>query len=317
MRYIPWDVQRLLELVNLWNSSIGDQFPMTGELFKQNSFDDVNILPQGSLIAIDDHEQVAGFIVSKRFKERIPIQLNEETGWIQAIMVRSNSRGKGIGSALLREAESAFRESNCKKVFLGRDPYHYFPGVPLEYKETKKWFERRGYLAAGIESDLIHHYQPDDKNTWPELENVQISLLQEQEKEAFLSFLHRCFPGRWEYEAYHYFLRGGKGREFVVFKKAGEMIGFCRINDANSPFIAQNVYWSPLFKEPLGGIGPLGIDRSERKNGYGLAIVQAAVFFLRERKINKIVIDWTGLTEFYGKLGFKVWKEYQQYFKDL
>ena len=39
---------------------------------------------------------------------------------------------------------------------------------------------------------------------------------------------------------------------------------------ANSPFIAQNVYWSPLFEEEVGGIGPLGIDAEEQKQGYGL-----------------------------------------------
>ncbi|MFC4803219.1 GNAT family N-acetyltransferase [Neobacillus sp. GCM10023253] len=317
MRYIPWDIEKLPQLVNLWNSEIGAEFPMTGKLFKQNSFDDENILPQGSCMAIDDQDQLAGFIVSKTWREKINIPRDGQTGWIQVLIVRSSSRGQGVGSALLKRCESALRESGCKKVFLGRDTHHYFPGVPIEYEITKKWFEQKGYQAAGTESDLIHHYQTDEKSALPELTDVQISLLTENEKEPFLSFLQRCFPGRWEYEAHHYFRCGGNGREFVVLKKAGDIIGFCRINDPDSPFIAQNVYWASLFQEPLGGIGPLGIDRAERKKGYGLAIVEAAVSILRDRKINRIVIDWTGLTEFYGRLGFKVWKEYQQYYKEL
>ncbi|WP_042459414.1 GNAT family N-acetyltransferase [Neobacillus dielmonensis] len=317
MRYIPWDIQRLPQLVSLWNSEIGSQFPMTGELFKQNSFEDENILPEGSLIAINDEDQVAGFIVSKCWREKINISIDQETGWIQVLLVRSSFRRRGIGSALLREAESALREHNCKRVLLGRDPYHYFPGVPIEYERTRSWFEHKGYHSGEKESDLIHHYMPHEKSFRNELDDIKISLLRVEEKETLLSFLRRCFPGRWEYEAFHYFKRGGNGREFVVIKKAGNIIGFCRINDLNSPFIAQNVYWAPLFKEPLGGIGPLGIDRAERKNGYGLAIVEAAVSFLRERGIHIIVIDWTGLTEFYGRLGFQVWKEYQPFYKDL
>ncbi|MFK4997057.1 GNAT family N-acetyltransferase [Bacillus sp. N9] len=76
-------------------------------------------------------------------------------------------------------------------------------------------------------------------------------------------------------------------------KKNNQIIGFCRINDNASPFIAQNIYWAPLFQHDLGGIGPLGIDSNERNNGYGLAIVQAALYYLQERKIKTIVIDWT------------------------
>lgn len=317
MRYLPWDEQRLVDLVKLWNSEIGKQFPMTEELFKQNSFDDENILPEGSCIAVDEQDQVAGFIVSKRWQEKLDIKMNGETGWIQALIVRSSNQGQGIGSVLLNKAEAALRDSNCKRVFLGRDPWHYFPGVPVEYENTQDWFERKGYTASGVESDLINHYQQHEKQAMPLFDNVEFSLLKETEKDHLLSFLHRCFPGRWEYEATHYFKRGGTGREFVVLKRAGDIIGFCRINDADSPLIAQNVYWAPLFEEPLGGIGPLGIDSAERKKGYGLAIVEAAVSFLRERKIDKIVIDWTGLTGFYGLAGFKVWKEYQQYVKEL
>lgn len=55
--------------------------------------------------------------------------------------------------------------------------------------------------------------------------------------------------------------------------------------------IAQNVYWAPLYKETLGGIGPLGIDAEERGQGYGLSIVKAGIVYLRKRKINRIVID--------------------------
>ena len=72
-------------------------------------------------------------------------------------------------------------------------------------------------------------------------------------------------------------------------------------------FIAQNVYWAPLFEEELGGIGPLGIAPEERGKGYGLAIVQAGMYFLSQRGIKNIVIDWTNLVDFYGKLGISLW----------
>ena len=48
-----------------------------------------------------------------------------------------------------------------------------------------------------------------------------------------------------------------------------------------------------------------------------LAIVQAAMAYLQERNIDTIIIDWTILVEFYGKLDFDPWKKYGVYLKDL
>ena len=164
---------------------------------------------------------------------------------------------------------------------------------------------------------MLCKYEDEDTKVLPSLDNVEFSQLDLDDREYFLAFLHRCFPGRWEYEALHYFQRGGTGREFVLLEKENKIIGFSRINDASSPMIAQNVYWAPLFNGKLGGIGPLGVDSAERGNGYGIAIVEAAIAFLRSRDIKNIVIDWTGLVGFYRKLDYEVWKGYTSYRKVL
>ena len=317
MKFVSWNKDYIDAVLKLWNQEIGDQFPLRKELLIQNSFIDENICYACSFIALDKNNSVIGFIISKIWQEALPVPMNQEVGWIQALMVDSKHRNQGIGTKLLVKAETLLKQSGIKILHLGRDPWHYFPGVPDEYKDVRTWFEGRGYIFMGHEYDLIGQYSDQIIEQLPNFPDVTFSILSENEKADFLEFLYRCFPGRWEYEAIHYFQKGGIGREFVVAKKEGKIIGFCRINDANSPFIAQNVYWSPLFDEELGGIGPLGIDQAERKNGYGLAIVKAAVIFLRQRNIKQIVIDWTGLVDFYQKLGYQPWKSYSQYKKDL
>ncbi|PAV30976.1 GNAT family N-acetyltransferase [Virgibacillus profundi] len=318
MKYVPWKLDRLDDLINLWNKELSEEFPMRKELFVQNSFRDINVFEEGSLIAVDEEDQVIGFIVAKKWNDELDVGISKKTGWIQALLVDHNHRHQGIGEKLLNHAESKLKERGTNHIWLGRDTWHYFPGVPAEYKNTGDWFERRGYQYNGEDFDLDHHYKASNRiESIPEKEGVEVSLLKVEEKDPLLSFLHHSFPGRWEYEAIQYFQKGGTGREFVVLKKQDKIIGFCRINDSKSPVIAQNVNWDPLYQGELAGIGPLGIASSERKHGYGLFIVEAAVAFLRQRRIHSILIDWTGLVSFYNKLGFEVCKSYYSYQKYL
>lgn len=315
MKLIPWNPERMKELLALWDKELSEDFPMREELFKQNSFDDVNISYESSLIAVDDQDHVIGFVVTKLWQEEIDVNMDPKRGWIQVLLVDSEHRKKGVGTALLERAEDDLKKNGIKEMQLGGDPFHYFSGIPEQYKATQKWAEKKGYQKRIDTYDLINHLEknypiPDDKT-------IEFSLLKRDEKDELISFLEKCFPGRWVYEAIKYFEMNGTGREFLVLRKKGRIIGFCRINDAASPFIAQNVYWSPLFEEPVGGIGPLGIDPEEQKQGYGLGIVQAAMAYLQDRKIETIIIDWTIFIEFYGKLDFAPWKKYGVYLKDL
>ena len=315
MKLIPWNPERMEELLALWAKELSKDFPMREELFRQNSFDDVNVSFESSHIAVDDQNHIIGFVVAKLWKEDIDVNMDPKRGWIQVLLVDSEHRKKGVGTALLERAEADLKQLGITEMQLAGDPFHYFSGIPDQYKETQKWVEKKGYQKRIDTYDLINHLKknypiPDDKA-------IEFSLLKIDEKDELISFLEKCFPGRWVYEAIKYFEMNGDGREFLVLKKKDRIIGFCRINDADSPFIAQNVYWSPLFEESVGGIGPLGIDPEEQKQGYGLGIVQAAMAYLQDRKIETIIIDWTIFIDFYGKLDFVPWKKYGVYLKDL
>jgi len=315
MKIIAWERDRLVELVELWNKELAIDFPMREELFLQNSFDDVNVSYDSSYIAVDNQDHVIGFVVAKRWQEEIDVKMDPKRGWIQVLLVDSAHREKGIGTTLLERAEAGLRGIGVEAMQLAGDPFHYFSGIPDHYMHVQKWAEKNGYTKRIDTYDLINHL--DKKYDVPVDKSIVFSILKKEEEPGLISFLERCFPGRWVYETMKYFEMNGDGREFLVLKKNSQIIGFCRINDSNSPFIAQNVYWSPLFEQEVGGIGPLGIDANEQKQGYGLAIVQAAMAHLQERNIKIIIIDWTILVGFYKKLDFNPWKIYGVYLKDL
>lgn len=316
MRYNPLSKQDMQRILKLWNEELGTEFPMREALLKQNSFADENVYWAGSFTVEDEQGDLCGFVISKRWQEsKQGIVLQPGTGWIQVLLVRSTCRGQGIGTKLLLSAEQALFKQGATHIRLGADPWHYFPGVPDQNVSLQDWVSKRGYQNTRTVHDLI------SGKIWiedlPEISGVEIRLLQRGEQTKLLAFLERCFPGRWTYEALKYFELGGTGREYVVACLEGDIIGFCRINDIDTPFIAQNVYWSPLFKEPVGGVGPLGIDSRFRRSGYGLAMVHTAVELLKKRGAAQVIIDWTDQLHFYGKLGFEVWKTYHQFAKKL
>lgn len=312
-----WDKIYLDGIVDLWNQELSTVFPMRKNLFEQNSFKDDNVCNESSSVVRNEEGKVIGFIVAKRWQETLDVDMPIHTGWIQVLLVDHRYRNLGIGTQLLKHAETTLRNHGIEHVHLGRDPGHYFPGIYEDDELTHDRFAAKGYKHVGKDHDMLRTYLPSEKVSAPDFSDVEFGVLDETGQGDLLAFLNRCFPGRWEYEAIKYFAKGGTGREFVVARKGGNIIGFCRVNDSNSPVIAGNICWAPLFTDELGGVGPLGVDAAERGQGYGLAIVEAGIAELRGRNIDHIVIDWTGLVDFYKKLGYNIWKSYDSYKKTL
>lgn len=282
---------------------------MSEQLFHQNTLFDERLDDKNSFALTNEQEEVIGMIATKKDTD------SPKTAWIQFLLIDKKIRGQGLGTKMLDIVEVEIQKNGVDQVFLGRDMYHYFPGIPVTSPQTMTWFEKKGYVAFDTEYDLINRYEDKEKLPLPTGDDVVFDLVQENEREELRTFMQAEFPGRWTQELKNYYTVNGDGREFVVAKKEDKMIGFCRINDKYSPLIAPNTYWSSLESGQVGGIGPLGIAEAERGNGYGLSIVEAGIVMLRNRDMDTIIIDWTGLVEFYGKLGYQPWKTYQAYRK--
>src|SRR5690606_34263640 len=153
---MPNDVE---VLVNLWNKNIGDDFPMTRRLFIQNSIEDLNVVNEASFCAIVEGKTV-GFIVSKTYQEPIEYGQPKNIGWIQVLIVDKHYRNRGIGTKLLNSALNQLKQLGIDKIHLGRDVWHYFPGVPLEYEDTINWFLKKGFKKREyIDVDLVRHFK--------------------------------------------------------------------------------------------------------------------------------------------------------------
>jgi GNAT superfamily N-acetyltransferase len=320
MNFELLDNKHLDGILALWNRELADCFPVRPRLLRQNIMDDRLWLREGSWVALEaGTDRVIGFVAAKISREAAAqYGIPRDKGWIHALMVESPHRRSGIGQALLDKAEAALRDAGASHISLGNDLHgRLFPGIPDTLAETKQWFEKRGYAFRELAYDLLHDYDGQQEPAWPNVQNASLRIAVPADREALEAFMERCFPGAWSYQHRDYWERGGTGREYVLLEREGAIIGFCRINDPQSPLLAQNIYWSPLFEDALGGIGPLGIDGNYRGLQYGISIVQAAVQYLLERGMRHIVIDTTPFVDFYGKLGYRSWKSYAKYEKSF
>lgn len=294
------------EVCTLWNREAGVEFPLSLRLLRQNGTTCSALLREGSLVAIDETtRQLAGVVIAK--------YAGSGLGFISVLLVAEPFRGRGIGRMLVSRAENALLAQGANKLAVGGDPGHFMPGIPAQFESMKTWFTRRGYRQTGTTHDLLGDFRGRDTTPPAALPGLQFTLAENADREPLLAFLHEQFPGRWEQSTAAYFASGGTGREFVLACKDGRIIGFCRINDAHSPVIAGSQFWTDGLTEPGAGIGPLGIAADQRGHGYGLAIVQAGLHFLRQRGIHMVIVDWTTEVPFYRKLGFEIWKTYDLY----
>lgn len=309
MRTVKLNPSHMERICELWNREIGGDFPLRTRLLYQNSLNHPDFLSEGSFVVEDESSDIMVGVVICKY-QRIGV------GYISMLLVDSRYRNLGIGGTLLKLAEKSLTDLGMSSISLGGDSGHFFPGVPSQYVGMKRWVENRGFKQRGSTYDLLGDFRCKVLVEKDLGSQVTMSVAGEPDREDLLAFMNIYFPGRWEETTNRYFASGGTGREFVLLRKSGTIIGFCRINDENSPILAGNQFWSPCFQEPCGGIGPMGIAAPYRGYGYGKAVLQAGMRVLQERNHHLMVIDWTSEVDFYAKAGFSIWKTYHLYAKE-
>ena len=99
------------DVVKLWNEEIGERFPMSIALWKQNTTNEPNVMKEGSLAVIEEG-QVRGFIVAKRYMEKLDATYADELSDGSNACLSENHPGtEELGSKLLQLAEQALLDA--------------------------------------------------------------------------------------------------------------------------------------------------------------------------------------------------------------
>ena len=301
----------LEKIKDIWNSEFGLIYPISDALMERNF---QNAYSEASFI-VKENDEIVGFIISKIYEEEYHKLDYKDIGWISLIYVCPQYRNKGIGSKLLNRVESEFSKLRKEIIYIGKDFYNFFPGLPIDLKKSLSWFEKRGYKRLYNTCDLIRN---KDKKITLRNQNIKYVLANQINKNDLIEFLDKNWPGRWTKEAMDYFDQGGNGREYLVGLDEGKICAFAKVNFPSTPtkYISYNLTWREKF-DSLGGIGPLGVNINYRGQKIGYDIIAEAINRLIDSGADNIIIDWTNLLDFYRKFEFEVWKSYEYLQKKL
>ena len=309
--------------IDLWNR-INSSFFIISCLVEQNIFTPfagVNVRAWGAF----EEDNLLAFALIKYLT--IPIIENGQVdeGWISLIVIdKKNIRINSIGNNFFKIIERDLKEKGIHKVYFGRDPQNFLPGLPANLDEDYLLLlEKMGYKKEGVVYDL---YQDISKFTispkiavlQKELElNLQAKMVTKETEKSCLEFLKTFFPGRWHYEAKNIRRIPGGIEDYWLLWCNNVPVGFARTNTSESLYMGSNVNWGSQKGQKYCGLGPIGIANNCRGRGYGIYLMINIIQYFQQKGYRHMIIDWTDLLDYYAKVEFKPWIKYFLLYKNL
>jgi predicted N-acetyltransferase YhbS len=307
-RIEPLDQSDLAALAGIWNDApaasgrLGARYPLTARALAQ-WWRSPDTDPGLALAARDHGGRLVGAVLA-----RAPSRPWSEAsvGHVSLLAVAADQRGRGIGRALWDAALAGLRERGRATIRLGADPDHLLPGVPTDVDDASwRFFLRAGVLPGEVEHDVRVDLRcaPLEPPSGDDLRVVD-------DAAAAIAFVERHFPGRWCDEVRDY---AAAGVALLTLQEAsGRTLGFAAAFRPGDALLGPSLTWHEALPGPAGGLGPLGVDPDVRGRGLGLRLVRGGLAWHRDRGARDVVLNWTTLTPFYGRLGARVWRTYQR-----
>jgi GNAT superfamily N-acetyltransferase len=193
--------------------------------------------------------------------------------YVRVLIVDREQRGRGIGTALLKDAEAR------GATIIGAEAGNYFtPGAP---EALTAFFEKRGYVQTA-ETWNLH---VDVGRASARLDGLKPVLRAEHaDRDRVLDFIEEHFGRIWRFEVAKAF--DDELPRMFVTEDHGELTGFAA-HDINN--------------HGLGFFGPTGVRKGMRGRGLGCALLLASLADLRRLGYTRAIIPWTDAFDFYRK----------------
>jgi len=297
-------------LVSIWNAACGADLAINARLAEFNARPATGAV-QAGCVAMSAGEAM-GFVLASALPND-PQTSPPEVGWIDAIAVAPKFQRQGIGRDLLGWAEDWLREQGCARARLGGGLRPFVPGLPTELGNIA-YFKTRGYSETRRVWDVARDLTNYPTTQLPNHPTVRPA--QPTDADPLLDFFRREFPGRWQFEFEEFLRARGNFSDYCLLFTDNLISGFARLTLKNSERPIER-FFPHRLPRPWGQLGPIGVSKDLRGQGYGRALLNTSLIYLREHGVRGCVIDWTDLVTFYEKFGFIRYREYAMLGKEI
>jgi len=293
-------------VLGLWERAL-PAYPIQPNTFLQRTAGNQNYRHGDGLLAVAGR-RIIGFALAEVVRPTGAPAAG--TAHLAVLLVAPEARRQGVGRALLTALETQLRAAGCTKVVLGRGPARFWTGVPEDLPEATAFFQHLGYTATSRACDLVVplrnyaaslRYQDRLKAAGAEVVSATPALLP-----ALLEFEYREFAG-WAPGILRLAANGDLANVLVV--RCGEtIIGSILTCTHDTGWRYANQVWERVIGDRLAGYGAVGIAKSRRGEGLGAAMCEAAAAYVAAKGADACFIDWTGIPDFYRRVGAEVWR---------
>lgn len=245
--------------------------------------------------------KVVGFISIKR-----KIVNETSKGSIALLFIDDEYRQTDIAHKLLQKAITWFKLKGTLRIkFGGSNGSYFWPALPENLPFIKNTLSKEGFIISDGPVDMF-----GDTSSFTPLPNVYRALTEnnvvieysnEKYIESILEFTNEHFHHWHEY--YKKELLNGNFEKVFFAHRNNEII-------AVSMLWVGNSNWDLLFENNVGGGGALGVSEKWRGKGIGLAMKTWGTEILKRKGVKYVWISWTSSIDFYKKMGFEIWRKY-------
>jgi beta-N-acetylhexosaminidase len=297
----------------LWRGALGERWPISREAFRRVLAAGGEARAGDHLVAVAPGGTVVGFVATQaRTEPGAPAPV----GAVLVVAVDPAHRRRGVGRALLAGALARLRARGARRVQLGGGGHTYFwPGVPVDLPDAWPFFAALGWAEAERSFDLVcplrDYAPPPAVLARVRAQGVTVGEAAAGDLPAVLAFERAHFPG-W-LGGFERAAGAGAARDVVLARDGdGAVAGTALVGPPVPP-----VVWDGLLGRDTGTVGGVGVAPAARGRGIGLAIAAHATGVLKARGAARSLAGWTWLVDWYGRLGYRPWREYRMSWRPL
>jgi len=291
-------------LAAFWNQCSPEKYWIDGEQLRLNTVDSP-VFDWGASCIEDADGEILGFVSIKKSANTLYSGPDQDVSHLSCIAYCEAQ----YGLDLMTEVKMLLANRGYTKLQFGQDSRHFFPGCPVDYPSLCSFLTVEGFSEGGEVVDLERNLG-DYVNPYPAPDGDELRAVTEKDVPALIEFFDREFPQRWKYDTMTKVGIEGPGCVFGLFH--GDRIdGFALVQDSSNKAPIGGAVWNVSLGKNWGALGAIGVAKDLRGRGSGNALLGAALEYLRDKGVDRCIIDWTGLVDFYGKHGFVPTRRYK------